>query len=82
MRGAWIGAVIFTLHLIITYAFQFGEGIFLILIYFALLPSMIFGLCPMEQCNLLGKTIFVIIYILIGFLLGWAIHSLIRRMKK
>jgi len=82
MWGSWVGVGIFTLHLILTYTFQLGEGIFGILIYLALIPSLILGLCPVGQCNILGKTIFTIIYIILGFLIGWGIHSLIRKVKK
>ena len=70
MWGSWVGAGIGFLSIYL------GSGIVLLII---------FGLCNGEFCSdsgVLGNIVALVIPILVGFLLGWRIHSLIRRFRK
>lgn len=82
MWGSWIGAgLMLLITLIMPQILLLPLGIVALSLHFG------FGIeiCSGEWCRDINKFILFIIFlipIIIGFLIGWGIHSLVRKYKK
>ena len=74
MWGAWVGAVWGLSYYLLTSLAQGGKliGIGIIFLPFGLIRDFI----------IYNKYLFCLIPIIAGFLIGWGIHSLVRKLKK